>query len=82
MTYKGLYYLIHGFLCRGCVTPSFAMHFFQAHVLAIIYFFHVLSNELKAIVLAWCLYNDSVIHKYLVEMRNMARDKSPFLSIV
>ena len=22
MTYKGLYYFIHGCLCRGCVAPS------------------------------------------------------------
>jgi hypothetical protein len=64
------------------VAPSFAMHFFQAHLLAILYFFHVLRNELKAIVLAWCPDNDSVIHKYLTEMRRLARDETPFLSVV
>jgi hypothetical protein len=58
---------------------------FSNHLLAILsflYFFHVLRNKLKAIVLAWCLDNDSVIHKYLVEMRRMARDETPFLSVV
>jgi hypothetical protein len=37
---------------------------------------------LKATVLAWCPDNDSVIHKYLAEMRRPARDETPFLSIV
>jgi hypothetical protein len=65
MTYKGSYYLIYGCIFRGCVAPPFAMHFFQAHLLSIHYFFHVLRNDLKAIVLAWCSNNDNVIHKYL-----------------
>jgi hypothetical protein len=64
------------------VAPSFAMHFFQAHLLSILYFFHVLRNELKATVLVWCLDNDSVTHKYLAEMRRLARDETPFLSVV
>jgi hypothetical protein len=64
------------------VAPSFAMHFFQAHLLAILYFFHVLRNKLKATVLAWCPDNDNVIHKYLAEMRRLARDETPFLSVV
>jgi hypothetical protein len=29
MTYKGLYYLIYGCLCRSCVAPSFSMHPFS-----------------------------------------------------
>jgi hypothetical protein len=29
MTYKGLYCLIYGCLCRGCVAPSFSMHPFS-----------------------------------------------------
>jgi hypothetical protein len=82
MTYKGSYCLVHGCLCAGCVTPSFAMHFLQVHFLAILCFFHVLRNELKATVLAWCLDDDSVIHKYLAEMRRLARDDTPFLSVV
>jgi hypothetical protein len=49
------------------VAPSFAMQFFQAHLLSIIYLFHVLRNDLKANVLEWCPDNDSGIHKYLVE---------------
>jgi hypothetical protein len=64
------------------VAPSFAMHFFQAHPLAILCFFHVLKDELKTIVLAWSLDNYSVTHKYLAEMRKLARDETPFLSIV
>jgi hypothetical protein len=32
--------------------------------------------------LAWCPDNDSVIHKYLAEMRRLARDATPFLSVV
>jgi hypothetical protein len=64
------------------VAPSFVMHFFQAHLLSILYLFHVLRNKLKAIVLAWCPDNDSVIHKYLTEMRRLARDETPFLSVV
>jgi hypothetical protein len=64
------------------VAPSFAMYFFQAHLLAILCFFHVLRNELKAIVLAWCLDNDNVTHKYLAEMRRLARDETPFLLVV
>jgi hypothetical protein len=76
MTYKGLYYLIHGCLCRGCVAPSFAMHFFQVHPLAILHFFHVLRNKLKATVLAWCTDNDNVIHKYLAKMRRLTCDET------
>jgi hypothetical protein len=50
-------------------------------------FFHSLflscfKDELKAIVLAWCPDNDNVTHKYLVEMRRLARDETPFLSVV
>jgi hypothetical protein len=81
MTYKGSYYLIYGCLCR-CVAPLFAMHFFQAHLLSILYFFHVLKNELKATVLAWCPDNDNVIQKYFAEMRSLARDETLFLSVV
>jgi hypothetical protein len=82
MTYKGLQCLIHGCLCRGCVAPSFAMHFFQANSLSILCFFHVLKDELKATILAWFLDNDSVTHKYLVEMGRLARDETPFLLVV
>jgi hypothetical protein len=56
------------------------MHFFEAHLLVIHCFFHVLRNELKATVLAWCPDNDSVTHKYLAEMRRLAHDETPFLS--
>jgi hypothetical protein len=64
------------------VAPSFAMQFFQAHRFFILCFFHVLKDELKATVLAWCPDNDNVTHKYLVEMRRLARDETPFLSVV
>jgi hypothetical protein len=64
------------------VTPSFAMHVFQGRLLAILYFFPILQNELKATVLAWCLNNDSVTHKYLAEMKGWARDEIPFLSVM
>jgi hypothetical protein len=37
-------------------------------------------DKLKATFLAWCQDNDSVTHKYLVEMRRLARDETPFLS--
>jgi hypothetical protein len=50
-------------------------------------FFHSLflscfKDELKAIVLTRCPYNDSVTHKYLAEMRRLARDENPFLPVV
>jgi hypothetical protein len=64
------------------VAPSFVMHFFQAHRLSIHYLFHVLRNELKATILAWCPDNDIVIHKYLMEMRRITHDETPFLSVV
>jgi hypothetical protein len=82
MTYKDLCYLIHGCLCIGCVEPSFAMHFFQSHLLSILCLFHVLRNELKPIALAWRTDNDSVTHKYLMEMIRLACDETPFLSVV
>jgi hypothetical protein len=61
------------------VVPSFAMHFFQAHYFVILCFFHKFKDKLKANIVAWCLDNDSVTHKYLVEMRRLARDETPFL---
>jgi hypothetical protein len=62
------------------VAPSFAMYFFQAHYLSILCFFNVLKDDLKAIVLSWCPDNENVTHKYLVEMKRLARDDTPFLS--
>jgi hypothetical protein len=56
------------------------MHFFQAHPLDILCLFHVLKDELKATSLVWCPDNDSVTHKYLVEMKRLARDEIPFLA--
>jgi hypothetical protein len=44
--------------------------------------FRFLRNELKATVLVWFPYNDSVTHKYLAKMRILARDETPFLSAV
>jgi hypothetical protein len=82
MTYKGLYYLIHGCISRWCVAPSFAMNFLQARLQAIIFFFHVLRNELKANFLPWCQDNDIVTHKFLAQMKSMARDETPFLSVL
>jgi hypothetical protein len=79
MKYKGSHYLIYGCLCRGCVAPSFAMHFYKPILFP---FFLVLRNKLKATILAWCRDNDSVIQKYLVKMRRLARDETPFLSVV
>jgi hypothetical protein len=61
------------------VVPSFAMHFFQAHYFAIFSFFHKFKKKLKTTALAWCPDNGSVTHKYLVEMRSLARDETPFL---
>jgi hypothetical protein len=65
-----------------CVAPLFAIQFFQAHILAIIYLFHVLRNDLKVTFLAWCADNENITHKYIAEMRRMARDETPFLSFV
>jgi hypothetical protein len=56
------------------------MHFFQAHYLSILCFFHDLKDDLKATALVWCPGNDNVTHKYLAEMRRLARDETPFLS--
>jgi hypothetical protein len=64
------------------MTPLFVMHFFQAHILVILYFFHGLRNKLKATILDWCLDNNNVIEKYLVEMIRMTHDETPFLSVV
>jgi hypothetical protein len=64
------------------VAPSFAMHFFRAHLLVILCFFHVLRNELKDIVLAWFPDNGSVTHEYLAKMRRLACDETPFSQIV
>jgi hypothetical protein len=62
------------------VAPSFAMQIFPNpsffHSLFLSYF----KDNLKATVLAWCPDNDSVTHKYLAEMRRLARDETPFLS--
>jgi hypothetical protein len=62
------------------VAPSFAMQFFQAHPLDILCFFNVLKYELKAIALVWCPDNENITHKYLVEMKRLARDETPFFS--
>jgi hypothetical protein len=62
------------------VAPLFAMNFFQAHFIVIHCLFHVLKYDLKAIVLAWCPDSESVTHKYLVEMKRLARVETPFLS--
>jgi hypothetical protein len=58
------------------------MHFFQAHSLAILCFFHVLKDELKVTALVWCPDNDNVTHKYLAKKRRLARDETSFLSVV
>ena len=60
------------------------MQFFQAHHFSIICFFHVLTfkDELKVTILAWCPNNDSFNHEYFTEMRRLAHDETPFLSIV
>jgi hypothetical protein len=63
------------------VAPSFAMIFFQSHLLAIIYFMF-LRNTWMAIVLDWCPDNDNVIYKYLTEMIRLACDETPFLLVV
>jgi uncharacterized membrane protein len=39
MTYKGLYCLIYGFLCRGSVAPWFLMHPFSKSI-----YCHLLFN--------------------------------------
>jgi hypothetical protein len=38
MTYKGLYCLIYGCLCRGCVSPSFLMHPFLKPIYYLLFF--------------------------------------------
>jgi hypothetical protein len=37
MTYKGLYCLIYGCVCRGCAAPLFSMHPFPSPFIAINY---------------------------------------------
>jgi hypothetical protein len=64
------------------VAPSFAMHFFQEHLLTVLYLFYDLRNELKATALVWCPDNDNVTHKYLAEMKRLAHNETPFLSVV
>jgi hypothetical protein len=80
MTYKGFSCLIHGCLCRECVAPSFAMQFFPSPSFCDSLFLSKFRDKLKATVLVWCLDNDSVTHKCLVEMRRLAHDETPFLS--
>jgi hypothetical protein len=58
------------------VVPSFAIHYY----FSILCFFHKFKEKLKATALAWCLDNVSVTHKYVVEMRRLACDETPFLS--
>jgi hypothetical protein len=64
------------------VVRSSAMHFFQAHYFCILSFFHKFKERLKAIVLTWCSDNGGVTHKHLVEMGRLARDETPFLSVM
>jgi hypothetical protein len=45
-------------------------------------FISCFKDELNATILAWCLDNDNVTHKYLAKMRRMARDETLFLSFV
>jgi hypothetical protein len=44
------------------------------------FFIQKFKEKLKATSLAWCPDNDGVTHKYLAEMRRLARDETPFLS--
>jgi hypothetical protein len=53
---------------------------FPSSLFAILLFFHNFKERLKVTALVWCPDNDNVTHKYLVEMKRMARDETPFLS--
>jgi hypothetical protein len=45
-------------------------------------FLSCFRDDLKATILAWCPYNESVIQKYLAKMRRLAHDETPFLLVV
>jgi hypothetical protein len=62
------------------MVPSFAMHFYPARYFSILCFFHKFKEKLKATDLVWCPDNDSATYKYLVEIRRLARNETPFLS--
>jgi hypothetical protein len=62
------------------VAPSFASAIFLSPLFCHYLFLSCFKVELKATVLAWCPDNDNVTHKYLTEMRRLARDETPFLS--
>jgi hypothetical protein len=62
------------------VVPSSAIHLFQTHYFSILSCFHNFKESLKATALVLCLDNGNVIHKYLLEMRRLAHDDTPFLS--
>jgi hypothetical protein len=52
------------------------------YIISIHYLFHFLKNRLKATFLAWFPDNETIIHKYLAEMRRLAHDETPFLLVV
>jgi hypothetical protein len=64
------------------VAPLFAMQCFPSPSFCHSLFLSCFMDELKAIVLPCCPKDDNVTHKYLAEMRRLARDETPFLSIV
>jgi hypothetical protein len=56
--------------------------YFPFFLLSSFFIFHASRNKLEATILAWCPDIDSVIHKYLAEMRRLARDETPFSSVM
>jgi hypothetical protein len=64
------------------VAPSFANAIFPSPSFFHSFFLSCFKDKLKATVLAWCPDNNSVTHKYFVEMRRLPRDETPFLSVV
>jgi hypothetical protein len=53
---------------------------FSKPIIFPLFLFHKFKENLKATTLAWCPDNGNVTHKYLVEMRRLAHDETPFLS--
>jgi hypothetical protein len=64
------------------VAPSFANENFPSPLFFHSLFLPCFRDELKENVLEWCLEDDNVTHKYFAEMGRLARDETPFLSVV
>jgi hypothetical protein len=81
MKYMGCSVSFVGSFVEGVWHLRLHYNLFKPIVLSFL-FFSYFKDELKANVMEWFPDNENVTHKYLVEMRRMDRDETPFLSVV